>query len=319
VNIFAGRPAQKKVGFNRASASVLDLIGDTPLLRLSNALGSGSCLYAKTEYQNPSGSIKDRMVKYAIEMAELRGELTPGATIVEASSGNTGVSVSMIAAVKGYRALIAVPDSTSGVKVRMMRQYGAEIVFTRSGDGIGAVVEKARELAAERGAYMLNQFRNTDNIKAHHVTGEEILAQADAVSVFVAGVGTGGTLLGVAEVLKQADTETRVVAVEPEAAPALYNLFYGTNLPVGAGIPHRIEGIGETFVPRIVEQNLGLLDGVVLVSDEEALAATAGLARMHGLCVGVSSGANVYAAVQTAKTVGGKVVTVLPDSGQRYV
>jgi cysteine synthase A len=304
---------------NSVSASVLDLIGNTPLLRLSNALGSGSCLYAKPEYQNPTGSIKDRMVKYVVEMAERRGELTPGATIVEASSGNTGVSVSMIAAVKGYRALIVVPDSTSGVKARMMKRYGAEIVFTKSGDGIKAVVEKARELAAERGAYMLNQFRNTDNLKAHRVTGEEVLAQAGSVSVFVAGVGTGGTLLGVAETLKQADPDTRIVALEPETAPALYNVFHGTHLPIGTGIPHSIEGIGETFVPRIVEQNLGLIDDVMLVSDEDAYEATAALASMHGLCVGVSSGANVFAAAQIAKNVAGKVVTVLPDSGQRYI
>jgi cysteine synthase len=309
--------------FNQIKNSVLDLIGNTALLKLNKIQESGEAnIYAKTEFTNPSGSIKDRMVKHVIEQAEKRGELTPGDQIVEASSGNTGVALSMIASLKGYKACIVTPDTISEVKAGMMRRYGAELVFTPNELGVSAVVDKANRLAEKRGAFLLNQFQTPDNVKAQNITGREILCQVETVDVFCAGVGTGGTLVGIAQVLKEAAQGTRIYAVEPELAPALYNLYYGKNLPIPEGIPHMIEGIGESFISRIVEDNYeALIDGVILCSDFNAMTTMATLASNEGLCVGVSSGANVWAAKQLASQLGegNNVVTVLPDTGQRYL
>jgi cysteine synthase A len=321
VRVFAGSPAHELIIRNNYLGSVLDLIGNTPLMELSRLCQQSDFrIFAKAEFLNPSGSIKDRMVHYAIESAERKGLLEKGDTIVEASSGNTGVSVSMIAAYKGYKAVIVVPDSTSGVKSRMMRGYGAELICTPSEEGIDATVRRAREEADERGAFLLDQFRNPDNVKAHHATGREILSQAGHVDAFVAGIGTGGTLIGVGQVLKEADPETKIIVVEPATAPAFYNMYYGSSLPIGPGIPHRIEGIGETFVPEIVRDNTEIVDGVILVSDEEAFEMRRRLAVVEGLFVGISSGANVHAALEASRDLGrgAHVVTVLPDSGQRY-
>jgi cysteine synthase A len=187
--------------------------------------------------------------------------------------------------------------------------------------GINATVEKAKKVALERGAFLLNQFENPENPRAHYVTGREILTQAGLVDVFVAGVGTGGTLVGVGKVLKDAGLGTRIVAVEPYMAPALYNLFHGEDLPIGLGIPHRIEGIGETFVPRILVDNIDVIDDVVLVRDVDAFRSVMSITLGYGFCVGVSSGANVHVARSIANTLSPKekVVTVLPDSGQRYL
>jgi cysteine synthase A len=321
VNIFAYSPLQnfystKKIGLR----SALDLIGNTPLLDLTENVNKAK-LYAKAEFQNPSGSIKDRMVLHVIEQAELRGELKQGQTIVEATSGNTGVSLAMIAAIKGYKAVIVAPDSTSDVKKNIVQLYGAELLLTDSAEGINSTVEKARVVASDRGAYLLNQFKNPDNPKAHHVTGKEILNQAGFVDVFVAGVGTGGTLVGVGDVLKGENPDTCIVAVEPLTAPALYNLFYGKELSIGLGIPHSIEGIGETFVPEILLGNLDLIDDVVLVEDRDAFSAAFRLARGYGYCVGISSGANMYVTNRVSEGLNKDniVVTVFPDSGQRYL
>ena len=320
MRVFAGSPANELITRNILFGSVLDLIGNTPILELSR-LGhpSEAKVFAKAEFLNPSGSIKDRMVHYAVESAERRDLLGNGDTIVEASSGNTGISVAMIAAYKGYKAVIVVPETTSGVKVKMMERYGAEVIYTPSEEGIDATIRRAREEAEERGAFLLDQFRNPDNVRAHHATGEEILKQAGHVDVFVAGIGTGGTLVGVAQVLKEANPETRIVAVEPALAPAYYNMYYGCSLPIGSGIPHRIEGIGETFVPEIIRKNTDIVDEVMLVGDEEAFEMMGRLATVEGLLTGVSSGANVHAAIEIAKKgKGACIVTVLPDSGQRY-
>ena len=320
MRVFAGSPANELITRNILFGSVLDLIGNTPILELSR-LGhpSEAKVFAKAEFLNPSGSIKDRMVHYTVESAERRGLLGNGDTIVEASSGNTGISVAMIAAYKGYKAVIVVPETTSGVKVKMMERYGAEVIYTPSEEGIDATIRRAREEAEERGAFLLDQFRNPDNVRAHHATGEEILKQAGHVDVFVAGIGTGGTLVGVAQVLKEANPETRIVAVEPALAPAYYNMYYGCSLPIGSGIPHRIEGIGETFVPEIIRKNTDIVDEVMLVGDEEAFEMMGRLATVEGLLTGVSSGANVHAAIEIAKKgKGACIVTVLPDSGQRY-
>ncbi len=321
MRVFAGSPAHEFIIRNNLFGSVLDLIGNTPLLELSRiSHPSEARISAKAEFLNPSGSIKDRMVHYAVESAERRGILGNGDTIVEASSGNTGISVAMIAAFKGYKAIVVVPETTSNIKIKMMERYGAEVIYTPSEDGIDATIRKARGEAKEKGAFLLDQFRNPDNVRAHHVTGEEILRQAGHVDAFVAGIGSGGTLVGVAQELKEANPETKIVAVEPALAPAYYNMYYGCNLPIGSGIPHRIEGIGETFVPEIVRDNINIVDEVMLIGDEEAFEMMRMLAAVEGLLTGVSSGANVCAAMKFAKNLdnGARIVTVLPDSGQRY-
>ncbi len=321
MNIFAGRSARisdKKGAIIFHSA--LDLIGNTPIFDLTDD-NSGARVYAKAEFQNPSGSIKDRMVANIIHQAENRGELKPGHTIVEATSGNTGVSLAMIASIKGYKALIVAPDSTSGVKKLMMEFFGAELVLTDSREGIRVTVERARDLAKKRDAFLLDQFRSMDNPGAHQITGREILRQSGKVDVFVAGVGTGGTLIGVGKALKDEEPDTQLVAVEPYTAPSLYNLFHGKDLDIGSGIPHRIEGIGEAFVPEILIDNLDLIDDVVLVKDHDAFLTVKKLVDGYGLCVGISSGANMYVARNLSKKLDTrkKVVTVLPDSGQRYL
>jgi cysteine synthase A len=227
----------------------------------------------------------------------------------------------MIASIKGYKAIIIAPDSTSDAKKKLMEFYGAEILLTDNREGINTTVEKAYKVAEQQGAYLLNQFQNLDNPKAHHSTGKEILYQVGAVDVFIAGVGTGGTLIGVGETLKKEDPDTRLVAMEPSTAPALYNMFHEEDLPIGSGIPHTIEGIGETFVPEILMENIDIIDDVVLVNDNDAFGVVSDLSRFYGYCTGISSGANVYVAWNMAKILNRdkKVVTVLPDSGQRYL
>ncbi|MCW3990594.1 MAG: PLP-dependent cysteine synthase family protein [Candidatus Bathyarchaeota archaeon] len=321
MRIFAGSPAHEFIIRNNLFGSVLDLIGNTPLLELSRISHLYEAkVFAKAEFLNPSGSIKDRMVHYAVESAEREDLLGNGDTIVEASSGNTGISIAMIAAYKGYKAVIVVPETTSSVKVKMMERYGAEVIYTPSEEGIDATIRRAKKEAEERCAFLLDQFRNPDNVRAHHATGEEILRQAGHVDAFVAGIGTGGTLVGVAQVLKEANPETKIVAVEPALAPAYYNMYYGCSLPIGSGIPHRIEGIGETFVPEIVRDNTDIVDEVMLVGDEVAFEMMRMLAAVEGLLTGISSGANVHAAMEFAKNLDydARIVTVLPDSGQRY-
>jgi cysteine synthase A len=302
--------------------SVLDLIGNTNLLKLNRITEQGrASIYAKTEFMNPSGSIKDRMVKHVIDQAEARGDIKPGDLIVEASSGNTGVALSMIASIKGYSACIVAPDTTSEIKAGMMQRYGAELVFTPKEEGVAAVVNKANEVVEERKAFLLNQFATPDNVNAQKITGEEILEQLGQVDAFCAGIGTGGTLSGIGIVLKEANPDVKIYAVEPEPAPAFYNMYYGKNLPIPEGIPHKIEGIGESFVPQIVENHMSLIDGVILCSDFNAMTTMASLTCEEGLCVGVSSGANVWAAQKIASELGEdkNMVTVLPDTGQRYL
>jgi len=312
----------KRVNASKLSSSVLELIGNTPIVRLKKMVSKGHArIFVKPEFMNPSGSIKDRMVLYAIEAAEERGELKKGATIVEATSGNTGVALSMIAAIKGYRAIIVMPDTTSKEKIKIMEAFGSKLVFTSAKKGMNAPVEKARSIARKKKLFLLNQFENPDNVESQVITGKEILRQVKKVDAFVAGIGTGGTLIGVAKALKNKNPRTKIVALEPTVVPSFYNLFYKKNLKVAKGIAHEIEGIGEGFVPKILIDNIHLVDDVMLVKDKDAIEMTNRLAEEEGLFVGVSSGANVWAALKLAKKIGRRknVVTVLPDTGQRYL
>jgi cysteine synthase A len=303
--------------------NVLGAIGKTPLVRLSNiSKKAGANIFAKLEFLNPTGSIKDRVALQIINSAEEKGLLKPGSIIVEATSGNTGISVAMVAAVKGYSAVLVMPDTTAKAKRQMMHALNAKIVLVPEREGMEGVVRKAKEIAEKTNGFLVNQFSNEDNVKAHYEgTGREILGQLDEkIDAFIAGVGTGGTLIGVGKALREKYPDVRLIAVEPENSPALYNMFYGISTSKITGIPHIIEGIGEGFVSKILQDNLGLVDKVMLVSDEEAVQTTLQLARIEGLLCGVSSGANVSACLKAAGDFkGGNIVTVLPDGGYRYL
>ncbi len=299
-----------------AAKSVLDFVGNTPLIQLNSSEGIFSTfeanLYAKVEYVNPSGSIKDRIAKYMIEQAEKRGDLKPGYTIIEATSGNTGIAFSMAGAAKGYKVVIIMCETMTEERRNFMRAYGAEVVSTPSCDGLKGAVNKAKQLAKQSGWWMPAQFDNYDNVETHRIImGKEIIEQVPNgwVDAFVAGVGTGGTLMGVAKALKEVNPAVQIVAAQPASSQEL------TGGKVGE---HRIDGIGDGFIPSIVDQSI--IDDAVNVEDETAVNWSRLLAREKGLFAGISSGANVYAAVQIAKKMkkGQTVVTVLPDSADRY-
>ena len=268
-------------------------------------------LFAKLEYLNPSGSIKDRIAKYMIEKAEEEGKLKPGMTIVEPTSGNTGISLSLISALKGYDFVAVMPEFSSKERREIIKQYGAKIVLTPSEENMKGALRKALELKEELNAFMPNQFENENNILAHYeTTGKEILEQMENVDVFVAGVGTGGTLIGIAKVLKEKNKNVRIIAVEPAESPLLSEGKVGF---------HKIQGIGEDFIPKIVQGNLDLIDEIITVEDSEAIEMAKRLAKEEGLFVGISSGANVFASLKIAKELRkGRIVTVLPDSADRY-
>ena len=293
----------------------LELIGRTPLVRLGKiSPAGGGSVYAKLESQNPAGSVKDRPAYAMIMAAEKSGAIRPGATIVEATSGNTGISLAMIAAVRGYRCVLVMPEDMSLERRYVLRAYGAEITLTPASDGMAAAVERAREIAASTpNAFMPQQFENPENPKSHErTTALEILEQTEGkLSAFVAGVGTGGTLTGVGRVLKQELGErVLIVAVEPAASAVL------SGQPAGM---HGIQGLGAGFVPPILDRSL--FSKVISVTDVAAERMARRLAREAGLLVGPSSGANVHAACEVAKRFkdGGTVVTVLCDSGERYL
>ncbi|MFO0760968.1 MAG: cysteine synthase A [Byssovorax sp.] len=291
----------------------LGLIGRTPLVRLARLSPvSGGVIYAKLEAKNPAGSIKDRAALGMVVAAERAGKLRKGATIVEASSGNTGISLAMIAAVRGYRCVVVMPEDMSMERRQVLRAYGAEIVLTPAEEGMGGAVGRAEALAASTpGSWMSRQFENAENPAAHLAsTGREILEQTGgALAAFVAGVGTGGTLTGCGRALRDAlGGGVRLVAVEPAGSPVLSG---------GAPGGHGIQGIGAGFVPPILDR--GLIDEVVTVSDVAAERMARRLAREEGLLVGPSSGANVHAAVEVARRIKGTIVTILCDSGERYL
>lgn len=298
--------------------NVLELVGDTPLVRLNRVVPAGAAtVYGKLESLNPAGSVKDRIALSMIEAAEREGRLKPGATIVEPTSGNTGIGLAMVAAVKGYRLIVTMPEDYSIERRKLLARYGAQVVLTPAIEGMTGAVYAARELVEKNPDYFMpQQFENPANPEIHRqTTAREILeATGGEVDAFVAGVGTGGTITGVGEVLKRElgarGRQVLIVAVQPARSPVLTGGRPGL---------HRIEGIGASFVPSVL--NLEVLDEIIDVRDEDAYAMTARLTREEGLLVGVSSGANVFAAVQVACRLGrGKtVVTVLPDTGERYL
>ncbi len=290
--------------------SVLDLVGDTPLVELQRIPVPGARVLAKLEAKNPSGSVKDRAALAMIEAAEARGEVGEGSVIVEATSGNTGIALAMIAAVRGYRCVLVMPEDMSVERRRILRAYGAEIVITAADDGMaGAVAEAERIAARTPRVFMPRQFDNPANPDVHErTTAREILAAVPDLAVFVAGVGTGGTLSGVGRALRAARPEARIVAVEPARSSVL-----------SGGEPglHAIQGLGAGFVPKVVDRSV--IDEVVTVTDVAADKMARRLAREEGLLVGPSSGANVHVACTIAAAVTGAVVTILCDGGERYL
>ena len=298
----------------KIAGSVLELIGNTPLVRLRRmAPASGAAVLAKLEMGNPGGSVKDRICLAMIEDAEARGLLKPGATVIEPTSGNTGIGLAMVCAVKGYRLILTMPETMSAERLQILKGYGAQVVLTPSADGMIGAVKRAEAMAQEApGAYMPQQFRNPANPEAHRrTTAQEILRATDGdVDAFVAGVGTGGTITGVGEVLKKKCAGVKIIAVEPKSSPVLSG---------GAPGPHMIQGIGAGFVPEVL--NRSVIDEIVTVTDEQAYETSSRLAREEGIFVGVSSGAACWAALRVAKDLGAgrTVVAVLPDTGERYL
>ena len=293
------------------------LIGKTPLLELTHiekALGLKAKVLAKLEYLNPAGSVKDRVAKAMIDDAEEKGLLRPGSVIIEPTSGNTGIGLAAVAAARGYRIIIVMPDTMSVERRQLMKAYGAELVLSEGAKGMKGAIAKADELAASiPGSFIPGQFVNPANPKAHfETTGPEIYADTDGeVDIFVAGVGTGGTITGVGEYLKSKKPEVKVVAVEPATSPMLSK---------GTAGAHKIQGIGAGFVPKVLDT--GVYDEIIPVANEDAFAVGKQIGKAEGVLVGISSGAAAWAAIELAKrpeNEGKTIVVLLPDTGDRYL
>lgn len=301
----------------RTFDKITDLIGGTPILKLNNYIALNELpanIYAKLEYFNPAGSVKDRIAKAMIDDAEAKGALKPGAVIIEPTSGNTGIGLAAVAASKGYRIILTMPETMSVERRNLLKAYGAELVLTDGAKGMKGAIAKAEELAQQiEGGFIPSQFTNSANPTAHfNTTGPEIWEDTDGkVDIFVAGVGTGGSVSGVGKYLKSKNPNVKVVAVEPAGSPVLSK---------GVAGPHKIQGIGAGFVPETLDTKI--YDEIIAVENEDAFATGKTLARKEGLLVGISSGAAVYAATQLAKrpeNKGKNIVVLLPDTGDRYL
>lgn len=295
--------------------SITDLIGNTPIVKLNRVVPEDAAdVYVKLEFFNPAGSIKDRIALAMIEKAEHDGKLTAGRTIVEPTSGNTGVGLAMVAAAKGYQLAITMPETMSVERRKLMQGYGAKLILTPGADGMKGAIAKAEELVKEKGYFMPMQFDNPANPAIHEqTTGAEIInafGKDNLPDAFVAGVGTGGTLTGIGHALKKANPTTKVYALEPAESPVLKE---------GHGGKHKIQGISAGFVPAVLDKDV--YDGILEISSDDAIAMAKEVAHREGILVGISAGANIKGAIELAKKLGKgkKVITVSPDGGDRYL
>lgn len=297
----------------RVKNDITGLIGETPIVKLNNLTDDNSAeVYAKLEFMNPGSSVKDRIAIAMVEAAEKSGELKPGATIIEPTSGNTGIGLAMVASAKGYKSVLVMPDTMSKERRNLLRAYGAELVLTPGADGMKGAIAKAEELKAENGYFMPQQFDNEANPAIHAATtGKEIVEQmTDGLDAFVSGIGTGGTITGAGKVLKENYDGIKIYAVEPTDSPVLSG---------GSPGPHKIQGIGAGFVPKVLDTDV--YDEVVLIENEDAFETSRKVATTNGILVGISSGAAIAAALKVAKELGKgkKVLAILPDNGERYL
>lgn len=297
--------------------NITQLIGDTPLVRLNRVVPEGSAeIYLKLEFQNPGASVKDRIAISMVEVAEQEGKLKPGDTIIEPTSGNTGIGLAMVAAAKGYKAILVMPETMSLERRNLLRAYGAQLVLTPGAEGMKGAIRRAEELQAENPTYFMpQQFKNLANVKIHReTTGPEIveaIKEHDGkLDAFIAGIGTGGTITGAGSVLKENFPGIKIYAVEPSASPVLSG---------GKPGPHKIQGIGAGFVPDIL--NTSIYDAVIQVENEDAFETSRRVAKEEGILGGISSGAAIFAALQVAKELGAgkRVVAVIPSNGERYL
>lgn len=301
----------------RLVQSITDLIGDTPLVRLNRVVPEGSAeIYVKLEYQNPGASVKDRIAISMIEVAEQEGKLKPGDTIIEPTSGNTGIGIAMVAAAKGYKAILVMPETMSLERRNLLRAYGAQLVLTPGAEGMKGAIKRAEELQAENPTYFIpQQFKNLANVKVHReTTGPEIVEAINGhdgkLDAFISGIGTGGTITGAGGVLKENFPNIKIYAIEPAASPVLSG---------GKPGPHKIQGIGAGFVPDILNTNI--YDEIIAVENEDAFETSRRVAKEEGILGGISSGAAIFAALKVAKELGAgkRVVAVIPSNGERYL
>lgn len=297
---------------SRVGNSVLDLIGNTPLVKLNRLTGTDDAdVYLKLEFFNPGSSVKDRIALAMIEAAEKDGSLKDGSTIIEPTSGNTGIGLAMVAAAKGYKAVLVMPDTMSLERRNLLRAYGAELVLTPGAEGMKGAIGKAEQLAEENGWFLPQQFNNESNPEVHRLTtGPEIADALDRVDAFISGIGTGGTITGAGSVLKERFPDIKIVAVEPEDSAVLSGEKPG---------PHKIQGIGAGFVPKVLDTDI--YDEIIQVSNDDAYEYARRAAREEGILGGVSSGAAISAALKVAKELGKgkKVVAIIPSNGERYL
>jgi cysteine synthase A len=297
----------------KVANSIYELIGQTPIVKLNRLVDENSAdVYLKLEFMNPGSSVKDRIALSMIEDSERKGLLKKGDTIIEPTSGNTGIGLAMVAAAKGFKAILVMPETMSIERRNLLRAYGAELVLTPGPEGMGGAIRMAEELAKENGYFMPQQFKNASNPEIHRLTtGPEIVDQmGDQLDAFISGVGTGGTITGAGSVLKEAYPSIQIYAVEPEDSPVLSG---------GKPGPHKIQGIGAGFVPEILDTEI--YGDIIQVKNDVAMETARTVAREEGILVGISSGAAVYAALQVAKKLGKgkKVLAIIPSNGERYL